>query len=42
MPEDIAACHAAGMSEVLAKPIDVVALAALLDRFAGPGTLPTG
>jgi len=35
MPEDIAACHAAGMSEVLAKPIDVVALSALLSRFAG-------
>jgi CheY-like chemotaxis protein len=36
MPEDIAACRAAGMSEVLAKPIDVGALGALLTRFAAP------
>lgn len=34
MPEDVEACRAAGMNDVLAKPIDVRHLAALLHRYA--------
>ncbi|MFT3713829.1 MAG: ATP-binding protein [Archangium sp.] len=34
MPEDIDACRAAGMRDVLPKPIDVRALLAMLDRLA--------
>jgi signal transduction histidine kinase/CheY-like chemotaxis protein len=33
MPEDVIACKEAGMSEVLAKPIDVAALARVLAHF---------
>jgi CheY-like chemotaxis protein len=33
MPEDIAACRDAGMSDVLAKPIDVAALSGVLTRY---------
>lgn len=34
-PEDTAACRAAGMDEHIAKPIDRIALLAVLDRLAG-------
>jgi signal transduction histidine kinase/ActR/RegA family two-component response regulator len=41
MPEEMAACRAAGMNEVLSKPIELGALCAVLQRYAisaGPET----
>jgi CheY-like chemotaxis protein len=39
MPDDVAACRAAGMDEVLAKPVNMGALAAALARH---GAAPPG
>ncbi len=39
-PGDIAACRAAGMDEVVAKPLTPEALAAALDRLCGVGVAP--
>ncbi|MFZ5444587.1 MAG: ATP-binding protein [Myxococcota bacterium] len=36
MPEDVEACQAAGMNDVLPKPIDVRHLAVLLQRYGSP------
>lgn len=39
-PEDVAACRAAGMDEVVSKPLSPEALAAALDRLCGTGIAP--
>jgi len=40
-PEDMAACRAAGMDEVVSKPLTPEALAGALDRLCGKGVAPS-